>query len=85
MAVVLVEPPEAAGSEELRVSDRFPDSGLIEGFGGGEDQLLSQGEEGEGLVVVEVVELSVVERIEGKGLTRDGFRKEEEEEEKKSK
>lgn len=83
--MVLVEPPASAISEECRVSDRFPDSGLIEGFGGGEDQLLSQGEDEEGFVVVVVLELSDVERIEDKGLTRDGFRKEEEEEEKKSK
>lgn len=84
MAVVLVEPPAAAGSEECRVSDRFPESGLIEGFGDGEDQLLSQGEEEEGVVVlVVVVELSVVERIEENDLTREGFRKEEEDEKKR--
>lgn len=87
MAEVLVEPPAAAASEEFRMSDRFPDSGLIEGFGGGDAQLLSQGEDEEGLVVVvvEVLELSVVERIEERVLTSDGFRKGDEEEEKKSK
>lgn len=75
--MVLVGPPPPEASEECRTSDRFPDSGLIEVFeGGGEDQLLSQGEDEEGLEAV-VVELSVVEQFEEKGLI--------EEEEKKSK
>ncbi|KAD3336805.1 hypothetical protein E3N88_32324 [Mikania micrantha] len=89
MAVVLVGPPPE--EEECGMSDRLLDSRLIEGFGDNwEDQLLSHGEEDEGLVVVVVVvELSVVERIEENGLTNEGFRREEDEdedeEEKKSK
>ena len=86
MVLVGTSPPEAI-SDEFRISERFPVSDLIVGFGGGEDQLFSQGEDEEGLLVVVevlVVELSVVERIEETVLTMLGFRNEDDEEKKSS-